>query len=71
MTSEIFCKVMVSDGILKSGSITKKCETEEKSNRYIKGGNYKKVLLGKGIFRENKVNRSCAFWKKPPRNYRK
>ena len=61
MTSEV---VMVSGGILKSGSIIRKCKTEEKSSKYIKGENYQKVLLDRGIFRENTVKRSRAFWRK-------
>ena len=65
MTSEV---VMVSGGIPKSGSIIRKCKTEEKSSKYIKGENYQKVLLDRGIFRENTVKRSRAFWRKKKEN---
>ena len=37
----VACKLMVSSGILKSGTIVRKCNTEKKSKRYIKGKSQK------------------------------
>ena len=64
MTSKTVCKVMVSGAIFKIGTIISKCNTEKKSDRYIKGKNYKKIIRESGIFRENMVNRSPTIFKK-------
>ena len=44
MTSKVSRKVIVSGGILKSGTTIRECDTEKKSNRYIKRKNYKETI---------------------------
>ena len=56
MNSKNVFKVMVSSEILKSGSIIKECNTRKKSNRYIKGKNYKKKTIRESG--ENTINKS-------------
>ena len=51
---------MVSGGILKAVLLLE-IPMPKKTNKYIKGDNYKKTIRESGSFRENTVRRSSAF----------